>query len=217
MSGKAPPTGPRALLNSLNGIPSKRQPPQADLSSSSHPSPSSSSPSSSSSIPLINRIGAAPPTGPRSLLNGNTNALSRSAKPTLNGHANPLAGQPRQPPSGPSAMQQKPPLKGKQVEIKWSDQAIASTVSLLFRRPFRFILIHLNSLATLNLVPLPTRHDRHLLPYLLSMENLLQVGRQAFQQSLNPSLSLSRPRLLAHIVIDNLLSPQSLRPRHHRP
>jgi hypothetical protein len=29
-------------------------------------------------------------------------------------------------------MQQKPPLKGKQVEIKWSDQAIASTVSFLF-------------------------------------------------------------------------------------
>jgi hypothetical protein len=26
-------------------------------------------------------------------------------------------------------MQQKPPHKGKQVEIKWSDQAIASTVS----------------------------------------------------------------------------------------
>ncbi|KAH9988081.1 hypothetical protein BJV74DRAFT_468753 [Russula compacta] len=121
MSGKAPPTGPRALLNSLNGGPPKRHPPQADPSSS----PPSSSPSSSSPIPLINRIGAPPPTGPRSLLNGNTQ--SRTAKPNLNGHTNPLTGQSRQPPTGPSAMQQKPPHKGKQVEIKWSDQAIAST------------------------------------------------------------------------------------------
>lgn len=125
MSGKAPPTGPRALLNSLNGCPSKRHPPQSDLSSSPHPT--STSTSSSSQTPLINRIGAAPPTGPRSLLNGNTQG--RTAKPTLNGHTNPLTGQSKQPPSGPSAMQQKPPHKGKQVEIKWSDQAIASTVS----------------------------------------------------------------------------------------
>ncbi len=129
MSGKAPPTGPRALLNSLNGCSSKRHPPQSDLSSSPHPTPSSSSPppSSSSPTPLINRIGAPPPTGPRSLLNGNTQG--RTAKPTLNGHSNPLTSQSRQPPTGPSAMQQKPPHKGKQVEIKWSDQAIASTVS----------------------------------------------------------------------------------------
>lgn len=125
MSGKAPPTGPRALLNSLNGGPSKRHPPQSDLSSSS-PHPSSSSPPSQT-IPLINRIGAAPPTGPRSLLNGNTQG--RTAKSALNGHTNPLTGQSRQPPSGPSAMQQKASHKGKQVEIKWSDQAIASTVS----------------------------------------------------------------------------------------
>jgi hypothetical protein len=126
MSGKAPPTGPRALLNSLNGCPSKRHPPQSDLSSSPHPTSSSSS---SPPTPLINRIGAPPPTGPRSLLNGNTQG--RTSKPTLNGHTNtnPLTGQSRQPPSGPSAMQQKPPHKGKQVEIKWSDQAIASTVS----------------------------------------------------------------------------------------
>jgi hypothetical protein len=124
MSGKAPPTGPRALLNSLNGCPSKRHPPQPDLPSSPHPTSTSSS---SSQTPLINRIGAPPPTGPRSLLNGNTQG--RTAKPTLNGHSNPLTGQSRQPPSGPSAMQQKPPHKGKQVEIKWSDQAIASTVS----------------------------------------------------------------------------------------
>ncbi|KAI0269560.1 hypothetical protein BGY98DRAFT_1101126 [Russula aff. rugulosa BPL654] len=123
MSGKAPPTGPRALLNSLNGGPSKRHPPQSDLSSSS-PHPSSSSPPSQT-IPLINRIGAAPPTGPRSLLNGNTQG--RTAKSALNGHTNPLTGQSRQPPSGPSAMQQKVSHKGKQVEIKWSDQAIAST------------------------------------------------------------------------------------------
>ena len=126
MSGKAPPTGPRALLNSLNGGPSKRHPhpPQSDLSSSPQPTPSSSS----SPTSLINRIGAAPPTGPRSLLNGN-NTQGRTVKPTLNGHTNPLTGQSRQPPTGPSAMQQKPPHKGKQVEIKWSDQAIASTVS----------------------------------------------------------------------------------------
>ena len=127
MSGKAPPTGPRALLNSLNGGPSKRHPPQSDLSSSPHPPSTSSPPSSSSPTPLINRIGAPPPTGPRSLLNGNTQG--RTTKSTLNGHANPLTGQSRQPPTGPSAMQQKQPHKGKQVEIKWSDQAIASTVS----------------------------------------------------------------------------------------
>ena len=127
MSGKAPPTGPRALLHSLNGGPSKRHPPQSDLSSSPQPTPSSSS--SPTSTSLINRIGAAPPTGPRSLLNGNNNTQCRTVKPTLNGHTNPLTGQSRQPPTGPSAMQQKPPHKGKQVEIKWSDQAIASTVS----------------------------------------------------------------------------------------
>ncbi|KAI0299439.1 hypothetical protein B0F90DRAFT_620468 [Multifurca ochricompacta] len=129
MSGKAPPTGPRALLNSLNGAPQKRQPPPTDLSSPpAQPQPSSSSsssPSSSSPTPLINRIGAPPPTGPRSLLNGNTQA--RTCKPTLNGHTNPLTGQLRQPPTVPSAMQQKPPHKGKQVEIKWSDHTIAST------------------------------------------------------------------------------------------
>src|SRR5580693_6344620 len=120
-AGKAPPTGPRALLNSL---PTKRHPPQSDLSSSPHPpsSSSASSPPSSSPLSLIHRIGAPPPTGPRSLLNGNTQ--NRSAKPaTLNGHTNPLTGQSRRPPSGPSAMQQKLPHKGKQVEIKWSDQA----------------------------------------------------------------------------------------------
>jgi len=128
-AGKAPPTGPRALLNSLNGCPPKRHPPQSELSSSHPPSSSSaSSPSSSSPTSLINRIGAPPPTGPRSLLNGNTQ--SRTTKSTgLNGHTNPLTGQSRQLPTGPSAMQQKLPHKGKQVEIKWSDQAIASTVS----------------------------------------------------------------------------------------
>ncbi|KAI0301235.1 hypothetical protein BC826DRAFT_988269 [Russula brevipes] len=68
MSRKAPPTGPRALLNSLNGCPPKRHPPQSDLSSSPHPPPPpSSSPPSSSPTSLINRIGAPPPTGPRSL------------------------------------------------------------------------------------------------------------------------------------------------------
>ena len=149
MSGKAPPTGPRALLNSLNGLPSKRQPPPNDLSSPSHPSSSSSSsPPSSSSVPLINRIGAPPPTGPRSLLNGNTNASSRSTKPALNGHTNPLTGQLRQLPSGPSAMQQKLPLKGKQVEIKWSDQAIASTVSCPF--PILFLLFYSPRLSTVS-------------------------------------------------------------------
>src|SRR5260221_6912455 len=99
-AGKPPPTGPRALLNSLNGGPPKRHPPQSDLSSSPHtPSSSSasaSSPPSSSPTSLINRIGAPPPTGPRSLLNGNTQ--SRASKPTtLNCHTNPLTGQSRQP------------------------------------------------------------------------------------------------------------------------
>lgn len=152
MSGKAPPTGPRALLNSLNGCSSKRHPPQSDLSSSPHPT--SSSTSSSSPTPLINRIGAPPPTGPRSLLNGNTQG--RTAKPTLNGHTtNPLTGQSRQPPSGPSAMQQKPPHKGKQVEIKWSDQAIASTVSSpsIVSLCVRFIQILLSFFKVAQLTP----------------------------------------------------------------
>ena len=63
MAGKAPPAGPRALSNSRNGDPPKRHPPQSDLSSSSV-----SSPSSYSQTFLNNRIGAPPPTVPRSLL-----------------------------------------------------------------------------------------------------------------------------------------------------
>ena len=194
MSGKAPPTGPRALLNSLNGCPSKRHPPQSDLSSSSHPNPTPSS--SSSPTTLINRIGAPPPTGPRSLLNGNTQG--RNAKPTLNGHTNPLTGQSRQPPSGPSAMQQKPPHKGKQVEIKWSDQAIASTVSF----PPSFVLCTVHSKSpflfqshaahSLNLVRLSAQHVQHHLLLQISMERPVQAGHPVFRRS--HSLHLPVPR-----------------------
>jgi hypothetical protein len=226
MSGRAPPTGPRALLNSLNGGPTKRHPQQTDLFSPTLPPPSSSSsPSSSSPTPLINRIGALPPTGPRSLVNGNTQGRA-TAKPTLNGHTNnPLTGQSRQPPTGPSALQQKPTHKGKQVEIKWSEQAIASTVSVFpvilstslpFTSPVPF-----NSPATrsLNLVPPPTRHVQpRLLPRVLT-ESLLQAGHPASRRS--PSLHLSLPGLQllpTQIANPNLLNRrQNLRPRPHHP
>lgn len=95
MSGKAPPRGPRALLNSL--------PSQA----------SSSKLPSTSSLPAGPKANVAPPTGPRSLMNGGGALGSRfaalngghnhKAPPLVNGHA--LS---RVPPSGP---------KGKSVDI----------------------------------------------------------------------------------------------------
>ncbi|KAK7019862.1 hypothetical protein R3P38DRAFT_2970590, partial [Favolaschia claudopus] len=66
MSGKVPPRGPRALLG-------QSQP----QSYHTEPSPASTS---------AKRIGAVPPTGPRSLTNGFTNAKGRAA--LVNGRKN---------------------------------------------------------------------------------------------------------------------------------
>lgn len=73
MSGKAPPTGPRALLGSLQ----QHQQYQTASSSSQplnpplppQPQTPQSSPITLSATP-VKRIGAVPPTGPRSLTNG---------------------------------------------------------------------------------------------------------------------------------------------------
>ncbi|KAH9974232.1 hypothetical protein BGW80DRAFT_172610 [Lactifluus volemus] len=230
MSGKAPPTGPRALLHSINGAPTKRHQQPTDLYSSTHPPPpstsSTSSPSSSSPTSLINRIGALPPTGPRSLVNGNTPSKT-TTKPTLNGHTNNLlTAQSRQPPTGPSALQQKQAHKGKQVEIKWSEQAIASTVSL-FPRHFLHVLpiSHLLSLSNspeaqpLNLVPPPVQHVQHRWLLRVSTEGLLQAGHPAFRRSPSRRLSLLGLQLPpTQIANPNLLSPlQNLHLHPHHP
>uniref|UniRef100_A0A0W0G3F5 Uncharacterized protein n=1 Tax=Moniliophthora roreri TaxID=221103 RepID=A0A0W0G3F5_MONRR len=73
MSGRAPPKGPRALLASMPG---GVQPPQSQ-------SPPAQGPTS--------RIGATPPTGPRSLMNGHSRGSfggpGPRAKTFMNGHA----------------------------------------------------------------------------------------------------------------------------------
>ena len=106
MSGKAPPRGPRALLSSLP------TPASASQTSTSLPS-TSTSPSSS-------KIGALPPTAPRSLANGV--ASQPRTKPLLNGY----------PPTSPTVthapLAPRSSQKGKQVELGWS----ASDVSLSF-------------------------------------------------------------------------------------
>lgn len=104
MSGKAPPRGPRALLCSL------QQHQQGQPSSSSSPSviPPSlpqtphSSPTTLSTSPA-NRIGAAPPTGPRSLTNGRQ-PPPPGPKQLLNGRSSPTIGSSGIP-TGPHALQ----------------------------------------------------------------------------------------------------------------
>ncbi|OBZ76712.1 hypothetical protein A0H81_03228 [Grifola frondosa] len=105
MSGKAPPRAPRALLNSLAG--------------SAVASSSATVPSASTST----RIGAAPPTGPRSLVNGNVPAGPSAlrggrGKPYVNGYGGiPTGPAAATPPTGPSPRYSQ---KGKQVETGWS-------------------------------------------------------------------------------------------------
>ena len=106
MSGKAPPRAPRALLNSIHA------------SSTAAASPSSATPGASAA----SRLGATPPTGPRSLLNGQA-GRGRGGKPYVNGHAGiPTGPAAASPPTGPSA------LKGKQVDVPWAQQGGSSGV-----------------------------------------------------------------------------------------
>ncbi|TCD64897.1 histone methyltransferase set1 [Steccherinum ochraceum] len=122
MSGKAPPRAPRALLSSF--------PPSAASSSSSQAQASSAGPA------LSSRIGAAPPTGPRSLvINGSVKApptgpaATRNgvAKSFVNGHVAYSTGPSGSTPTGPSL---KYSQKGKQVDGSWNDQAGPSSPQL---------------------------------------------------------------------------------------
>lgn len=110
MSGKAPPRGPRALLNSLPA-------------GSASPASTSSQPPSSAPTSPAKKI----PTGPRSLTNGMHNVSpptgpSRGIKssPLVNVHVNAPAGPStftaKAPPTGPSALLGRLSDKGKQVD-----------------------------------------------------------------------------------------------------
>ncbi|KAL4250990.1 Histone-lysine N-methyltransferase, H3 lysine-4 specific [Abortiporus biennis] len=120
MSGKAPPRAPRALLNSLTA-----QQAAQGAASATNGQISSTVPSAPSS----SRLGATPPTGPRSLTNARFPASqaqrSGPSKPFVNGHVaiptGPAAAS--SPPTGPSG---KYSLKGKQVEVAWNNQAGSS-------------------------------------------------------------------------------------------
>ncbi|PPQ66794.1 hypothetical protein CVT24_008703, partial [Panaeolus cyanescens] len=86
MSGKAPPKGPRALLGQTQGAAS------SSSSSYSHPpAHSQQQQRSSSTQPPANpasRIGATPPTGPRSLQgNANSRPPPPGPKSLINGHS----------------------------------------------------------------------------------------------------------------------------------
>ncbi|KIP04033.1 hypothetical protein PHLGIDRAFT_212719 [Phlebiopsis gigantea 11061_1 CR5-6] len=96
MSGKAPPRAPRALLGSL--VPSAG--------------------SSSASQPSASRLGATPPTGPRSLTQRvNVPIQPPKAPKYVNGHStHPSGSAGTVPPTGPSALRN----KGKQLENSWS-------------------------------------------------------------------------------------------------
>lgn len=112
MSGKAPPTGPRALQNNAPVIPVPTQ-----TSASSSRQQSSSSSREPPSGPSSSRIGTAPPTGPRSLSNGSNStsgshhaSSSRgSSRSYVNGHTSANASEPNHfgllnsPPQGPAA------------------------------------------------------------------------------------------------------------------
>ncbi|OCH94594.1 hypothetical protein OBBRIDRAFT_769324 [Obba rivulosa] len=109
MTGKAPPRAPRALLNSLAA---------SAASSSATASATNASPSQPAS-----RIGATPPTGPRSLVNGTR--TNRGGKPYVNGHsAIPTGPAAISPPTGPSGRFSQ---KGKQADGVWNHQASCST------------------------------------------------------------------------------------------
>ncbi|KAI0031529.1 hypothetical protein K488DRAFT_86758 [Vararia minispora EC-137] len=110
MSGKDPPRGPRALLNSLAGSEGQqRQLPPSSLSTLSTPQLNGSS-----------RLGAPPPTGPRSLLINSGGGRGPAPKPApVNGQVGALVnGQARAPiPTGPKTVVRP---AARQVEIKWT-------------------------------------------------------------------------------------------------
>lgn len=103
MSGKAPPRGPRALLGSLQHLQQNQSASSSSLPPNLLPIPQTpqASPTSLSATP-IKRIGAAPPTGPRSLTNGRQ--PPPGPKLLLNGRSSPTSGSPNIP-TGPHALQ----------------------------------------------------------------------------------------------------------------
>lgn len=111
MSGKAPPRAPRALLNSLAA---------SAATGSSSATPTQPSPSTASS----SRLGATPPTGPRSLTNARVHIQAPKGPRAdgltngVNGH---VAAAGPSPPTGPSASRYS--QKGKHVEIPWKSKA----------------------------------------------------------------------------------------------
>lgn len=92
MSGKAPPTGPRALLGTYRPTSPINSPSSSSPALSQHRTGQAQHPPRSQtnvpSTPTGSRIGAPPPTGPRSLTNGIQNARQPPPAPKslLNGH-----------------------------------------------------------------------------------------------------------------------------------
>ncbi|TFK75666.1 hypothetical protein BDN72DRAFT_892163 [Pluteus cervinus] len=124
MSGKAPPTGPRALLGTYRAT-------SPAVLSSSHSSQSLSQqflpfqpqhpqrpqPNPPPSAPAVSRIGAPPPTGPRSLTNGiHSRQPPPAPKSLLNGHASNVAGPSSFNSLRPMSPQGRLPMKGKKPE-----------------------------------------------------------------------------------------------------
>ena len=105
MSGKDPPRGPRALRESI------------DAHSAFASSSSSAATNTNNSVnhPINPRLGATPPTGPRSFQN---NAGPSRAANLLNGKPSL--------PSGPAATRQK------MVQIKWAPVMLFSILLLLY-------------------------------------------------------------------------------------
>lgn len=99
MSGKAPPRGPRALLNSLPpaapsapGAGAGQSASQQSNSAGQQGHTPASGPRSASTSSPATRIGAAPPTGPRSLTTQTIlPALGGRKKQLTNGHSHPIA------------------------------------------------------------------------------------------------------------------------------
>jgi histone-lysine N-methyltransferase SETD1 len=104
MSGKAPPRGPRALLGSLPQLQQNQTASSSSQSTNPPPQPQTpqSSPTALSATP-VKRIGAVPPTGPRSLTNGRQ-PPPPGPKQLLNGRSSPTSSSPIIP-TGPHALQ----------------------------------------------------------------------------------------------------------------
>ncbi|KAF8653398.1 hypothetical protein AX16_003970 [Volvariella volvacea WC 439] len=121
MSGKAPPTGPRALLGGIRATsPVVPAPLHSAQALSQHQQPQlqpqllSQRPQLSSPATPFNRIGATPPTGPRSLTNGlHARPPPPAPKNLLNGHPTPPAGPSALTGLRPSSPQSRHQVKGK--------------------------------------------------------------------------------------------------------